>query len=61
MCRDELVLKQTAVGLVTLDASPGDTAALLACYEGGPDASGAAVAGSHWPCLPHSEWRVLLC
>ncbi|KIZ06064.1 hypothetical protein MNEG_1895 [Monoraphidium neglectum] len=37
MCRDELVLKQTAVGLVTLDASPGDTAALLACYEAQPN------------------------
>jgi hypothetical protein len=34
MCRDELILKQTAVGLVTLDSKPEDASALLACFEG---------------------------
>ncbi|KAI8472635.1 MAG: casein kinase 2 substrate [Monoraphidium minutum] len=37
MCRDELVLKQTAVGLVTFGSSPEDAAALLACYEAQPN------------------------
>jgi len=34
MCRDELILKQTAVGLVALDSPAEDASALLSCFEG---------------------------
>ena len=36
MCRDELILKQAALGVLSLDTAAGDAAALLACYEGAP-------------------------
>eukprot|EP00882_Tetradesmus_deserticola_P018477 GHRQ01019845.1.p1 GENE.GHRQ01019845.1~~GHRQ01019845.1.p1 ORF type:complete len:218 (+),score=41.37 GHRQ01019845.1:74-655(+) len=37
MCKNELLLKIPAAGLVTLDLSPADAAALLACYQSQPN------------------------
>jgi hypothetical protein len=34
MCRDELLLKIAAAGLITHETSPADAAALLAIYQG---------------------------
>jgi hypothetical protein len=44
MCRDELALKQAAVGLVKLTSTQEDTAALLACFEGAGGGTGQGAA-----------------
>lgn len=38
MCKNELLLKIAAASLVTLDLSPADSAALMACYRRKPHA-----------------------
>lgn len=38
MCKNELLLKIAAASLVTLDLSPADSAALMACYQRKPQA-----------------------
>jgi hypothetical protein len=43
MCRDELLLKQAAVGLIKLDSTPDGIAPLLTCFEG----ASRRVAGAH--------------
>ncbi|GBF98745.1 hypothetical protein Rsub_11151 [Raphidocelis subcapitata] len=43
MCRDELALKQAAVGLLRLDLPQEDAAALLACFEAQPNVDAARI------------------
>jgi hypothetical protein len=42
MCKNELLLKIAAASLVTLDMSPADSAALMACYQSKPRSAGFA-------------------
>lgn len=43
MCRDELALKQAAVGLLRLDLPQDDAAAVLACLEAQPNVDAARI------------------
>jgi hypothetical protein len=48
MCKNALLLKIAAASLVTLDMSPADSAALMACYQSKPHSACLATINCHF-------------